>query len=290
MASKPDPSAHIHAYRGSEITHEVMSVTPTKAKEWLNNSHNRPNRHLSPARVSKLVKDMLAGNWKCNGDAIRFYEFDGIADGQHRLQACIQSGVTIKTLVVGNLNIDCLPTIDQGRPKRRHDILRMSGFKASTMLAPALRFAASYLSHGDPTAVRDVTRTLYSQQAVLDFVGAHPDLYDAAQDSPRLYKKTHKLLTPASAVALLWIMRRVDHDDAETFFADLHLGANLSANDPVFLLRERLTKDREYHLKRNEVIDSTIRWMRLTAVAWNARRRGSTLRRLNLPSRWPKLI
>jgi hypothetical protein len=270
----------------SGVTVSITRVTPRMADKWL--KMNARNRSLNGNRVTLLVKELRAGNWKLNGDAIRFYDDGGLADGQHRLKACVISGVTFETLLVRNLSLDCMHTIDQGRSKQRHDVLQMCGFKNTTKLSASLRFVSSYLQHGDPTKSRHYQQHIYSTQVMLDLLEKYPDLNEAAQEIGRLYPTAQRLLTPGSATALLWIMRMVDYKDAHEFFQDLSLGANLPAGDPVHLLRERIMRDRSQHV-RGEVRDLSQKWMNLCAVAWNLRRDGRKCKRLNLPSVWPGL-
>jgi len=61
---------------------EVMTITPEIAIKML--SKNTSNRPLNQKHIAFLVRDIKAGRWKLNGDAIRFGE-NALLDGQHRL-------------------------------------------------------------------------------------------------------------------------------------------------------------------------------------------------------------
>src|SRR5262245_5529773 len=94
-----------------------VSVTPELAGELL--KHNQRNREVSEvkANIAKLTRAMRAGFW--NPDPIgriAFYaDSDGVlADGQCRLHAVLDSGLTIV------VDIDLVQTVlgmDEGRPR-----------------------------------------------------------------------------------------------------------------------------------------------------------------------------
>jgi hypothetical protein len=81
---------------------EIIDITPEIAKNWMANNKN--NRSLSSGVAEKYARDMLAGNWTLTHQGIAFYEDMTVADGQHRLNAIILSGVTIKLSVRLNQN------------------------------------------------------------------------------------------------------------------------------------------------------------------------------------------
>lgn len=68
---------------GNANTTEV--ITPERAAEML--SKNKSNRKINQANVRRIADDMLTGNYKLNGETIKFYADGTLADGQHRLTA-----------------------------------------------------------------------------------------------------------------------------------------------------------------------------------------------------------
>ena len=78
---------------------ELEKITPAKAKEYL--EHNTDNyRVLSPRRVQTYAEDMRNGLWQANGEPIVFDNAGTLKNGQHRLNAIIESGATVSILVV----------------------------------------------------------------------------------------------------------------------------------------------------------------------------------------------
>lgn len=116
---------------------KIVTITPVNAARILSES-NLSNRKINQANVRKLADDMLLGKFKLNGDTIRFYADGTLADGQHRLMACVLSGVSFKTYVVKGLEKKVLPTIDCGKPRNMVETLNMIGCGVNKMIVPAM--------------------------------------------------------------------------------------------------------------------------------------------------------
>ena len=105
---------------GRLITITAKMMYPDEAADLL--SRNKRNRKLNPQRVAQLVNDIRDGAFKFNGDTIRLASTDGqyddlLIDARHRLQACVDSGLPIPVIIVGNLDPDVSDTIDQGQAR-----------------------------------------------------------------------------------------------------------------------------------------------------------------------------
>tara|TARA_R110000824_G_scaffold53819_2_gene148643 strand:- start:104 stop:931 length:828 start_codon:yes stop_codon:yes gene_type:complete len=271
----------------NQLDYEFRCVTPSQAKKWLKN--NELNRRLERRRVDRLVRELQAGNWKMNGDSIRFYDDGTLADGQHRLTAVVESGVSINSLVIRHLPKEVMPTIDRGRTRKTTDVLRMAGYENTERLAGALPYIVGFLEYGDPMKSGTVPFSLhvFSDQSMFDLLENHPAIQESA-DRMTLYHKAQRILTPSTATALYFMFRSIDENDADSFFEDLDTGLGLTANDPVYRLRERILRDRGDQNKRGKNIYRS--WMRLAGAAWNMRRRGKPCKVLQLQSHWVKLI
>lgn len=93
-------------------------ITPEIAANWLES--NGDNRRLSKPTIAAYASDMLSGNWDENvADAIAF-DADGILrNGQHRLHAIVESGVTIHSWVCRNVSSDGI--YDNNRKRSNSD-------------------------------------------------------------------------------------------------------------------------------------------------------------------------
>ena len=92
------------------VTTRMAVITPEQASEWL--EQNTHNRKLRTHQVAAMVRDIQAGNWKWNGDSIKFAKDGTLLDGQHRLHAIVESGQPIEMLVIEGLDKDTQATMD----------------------------------------------------------------------------------------------------------------------------------------------------------------------------------
>lgn len=79
----------------------TMDIHPDLASEWLGG--NIRNRPISQRVVNQYAADMRQGRWRDNHVAIAFDRQGTLIDGQHRLWAVIESGCTVRMLVVTGL-------------------------------------------------------------------------------------------------------------------------------------------------------------------------------------------
>lgn len=98
-----------------EIKTRVVEVSPEKAAKWLERNHPN-NREIAYGRVAGFANDMRDGHWKVTHQGIAFDAEGRLIDGQHRLTAVIQSGATVRMMVVWNVGSFGDP-IDCGRPR-----------------------------------------------------------------------------------------------------------------------------------------------------------------------------
>src|SRR5690606_16390953 len=77
--------------------HRLLTITPALADVMLR--YNDANRPLSAATVRKYARQMGEGRWRLTKQPIIFSKSHKLLDGQHRLHACVESGVTIQAWV-----------------------------------------------------------------------------------------------------------------------------------------------------------------------------------------------
>ena len=68
-----------------KITAKVETITPDIAKTMLGENVN--NRRISHDNVNMFAREMRNGEWRFNGEAIKFSKDGRLLDGQHRLLA-----------------------------------------------------------------------------------------------------------------------------------------------------------------------------------------------------------
>lgn len=119
-----------------KITQE--RITPEIAKKYL--ALNKLNRKLRQSTVDSYANEMAADRWKITGEPIQFFQNGTLANGQHRLNAVIQSGKTIEFVVIRGLSKDAMSGMDGGAKRSVADFLHLHhGLQDANLATAAAR-------------------------------------------------------------------------------------------------------------------------------------------------------
>jgi len=215
---------------------QVETVTPAMAQEWLNvNTNNRPKNKNTVLHSQTMIEN---GQWQINGESIKISDAGTLLDGQHRLQAIVNSGVPVEMFVVRGLSTEAFQTIDAGKARSYGDFLKINGTTSTNpaALAAAARVAMSF---NKDTGEYVYSGSKTSVPSLIQFTDNHIGLVNCVQTQiTALYGK--KLCSVSVAAGLNYIFSLVDPEAADTFFSSLATGANLEDGSPVLALRNRL--------------------------------------------------
>lgn len=239
---------------------EVMTITPEIAIEWLNaNTKNRPVRE---SRVLDYARQMQEGRWKVNGESIKWSKEGRLLDGQHRLYACIEAGVSFRSAVVFGLDEAVFATLDRGGKRTAGDNLALLGEANADLIAAALKkliqMRRGVLFGYGPTAQ-------VAPEEVIEALDRHPEI----RRSVPFARKVGRLAPPSLTIFLHFLFAQVDKPLADWFMDALGSGVGLRATDGVYQLRKRL----EFNLiSKAKLPEKEI--AALFIKAWNAHRAG----------------
>lgn len=180
---------------------------------------------------------MERGEWELNGETIKVAEDGTLIDGQHRLQAVVESGVSIETVIVWDLPLAAQDTIDTGRRRRLADVLAIEGHPDPTALAAALN-----VLHRIRTKQRlgGSRAGAPSPQQALLLLKRVPTLPDSVCIARSVIKEVGG---PIGVFAALHCeFRTIDARAADDFFEQLEVGAKLEVTDSVWHLRRRMIR------------------------------------------------
>lgn len=131
----------------------VETITPKQAEKYL--GFNTSNRPLRKRLVSQYAKDMAAGNWKLTHQGLAFNCDGTLLDGQHRLAAIAQSGVTIQMLVARGVDSKSQLVMDDHAKRSAGDALSLARNERITQADVAIIRGAAELSKGNLSASRE---------------------------------------------------------------------------------------------------------------------------------------
>lgn len=250
----------------ADPTARIVTITPDMAAKLL--ARNNRNRHISPSNYATIVRAIRNGEWQLNGEGIKIDVFGNILDGQHRLLAVLETGISIRTWLFEGLDPETQDSMDSGRVRGLNDTLQIRGEKNSGALAAAIRKIALYKRYGLRQAA--VGSNPVTKHEMLAFFEEHRDIAD--------------LLTPAKRVAvaaklpsslgclLMYAFSEIDADEAQYFFEHLATGAGLPQGSPIGVLREALRRIYDSRGASNQVHLAA-----LVIKAWNKYRDGESI-------------
>lgn len=128
-----------------------MTITPEHARDML--SRNNMNRTINKRAVKTLADQIIKGEWAYNGQAIIISDKGVLLDGQHRLTACVEAGVSIESEVIKGVNSSVFGTMDTGRIRGASDCLGIRGVENSVFVASVLRALVLYSKMSSPVFV-----------------------------------------------------------------------------------------------------------------------------------------
>lgn len=247
----------------------VETLTPELANEYL--CKNLSNRKLSGPAVTRWANAMRAGEWKVNGESIKFNTDDELVDGQHRLKAVVVSGVTVDSVVIRGLEKTAFETLDSGKGRNWGDCLYILNYKNPNALAAAARMLIKYETrYWEKTAVKHMKKP--SSNDLLAVLDRHPELSDFANQY-MLRPQFTPLIPHSVGMFCYYLASRIDKTRAKEFFAALASGEGHEA--PV-RLHQVLEERRQEYIKPST--DEKCAWV---IQAWNACYNEKPLRRLS---------
>jgi hypothetical protein len=165
-------------------------------------------------------------------------------------------------LILWNADPAAFETMDRPLPRSVGDALAQLGHVNTATLASALR-VYSQLESGDWDNLP------LEPRAAVELLARLPH-FDAAYHGS---KAARGVITPGLGMALYYILQKLDPLDTDGFFGRVGTGAELSLDNPVYRLRERLRRTRGVQMSRR--IEAA-----LVIKAWNAYRRNRPLQAL----------
>jgi hypothetical protein len=265
--------------KGAEVPRDVpvVLVTPAMAKEWLSTRYEN-ERPLHKNKIRAFARDMDENNWYFIGDVIRFSPGgERLMDGQHRLQAIIDSGKA-QWFGIVNLPEEARSGIDTGSARTLGELLHMGNHVHGRVVAAIARRVLIYRN---------------GQQATSGgkYLPTHAEGLQFAEQNTRLLKKAAELgirvtgrkaalpVAASSLGAAYFLCAQVDEEQADEVFGRIVSGLGLTQGDPVAAYRNRAVRMMEQFRNKMSPDDA----FRFAIVTWNHVRNGNKIERLLTP-------
>lgn len=210
-----------------------IEVTPDMASDWLANRNFPGNRKMSNIVSERYRKDMENGRWLEETPQGYSFDTDGwLLDGQHRLRAQANAGVTLKVWVFPNTPHETFGVFDAGYRRTPAHLLQMP---YSTMVATGARYLSA-LGDRDLWSLPRFSRI--GTQEILETVEQWPELARYGEELNIAQRRIRLPSGPHSAV--LAMAARTEHEARLPEWVDgISTGEGLLHGDPRLVLRER---------------------------------------------------
>ena len=247
----------------------VVHITPSLAEIYLQG--NVKNRPLNKFHVDHMRQVLESGDMLMNGETIIIGVDGTLLNGQHRLTACVQSGIGFDAMVVDGIDLDAFRTLDGGRRRSTGDVLAIDGEAMSNKLAAAIQALVSFVDRGGRqmlssggTCVRKVTPQLADR--VLE---RHSRIRESVSSmaKSKLYANQHGYL--------LHYLFSVVSQSLANDFAEILCDGHEDIGRPFVVFRETLIANHNYSHLRNTNAAKAIK-------AFNAERTGQRPKLLRL--------
>jgi len=258
----------------------IEVITPELAQIYL--THNVGNRKLNKDIVNLYVEQMKNGEWLLSNDAISFSKEGRLLNGQHRLKAVCDSGVSCQFNVIRGLDDKAFAVMDNGKNRSACDVFFIEGVIGATVIASAIK--RKFILERKRVAVHSSinnggasSSTKVANMQILSEYNSKKDYYDNLwKDIQALYRKS-RLLTQSDYggfIAYLSLSLKHPYDTALAFFKEF-VEIDKPTNDVISLLRQKLLNDRLSNLKMSSFIKQ-----QYIIKAWNAYVTGKTVKKL----------
>jgi hypothetical protein len=275
----------VAAARKEPVT-EVVTLTPVLAELLLERNEGRGsedhNRPISATMVDRLKRDIEGGRWEFNGEAIVVSKDGKLNDGQHRCKAVVETGRSIRTILVVGPERKSRMTLDTGVGRTTGHFLRMNGYVDTNNLAA---MAALVWRHKEKGRIAVGSNDQPTKAEVLMTVEGYKDFPDSL-----LYvsKANNGVVASKSVLGFAhWtIWKKAGLHVANEFMDGLLDGIDLSKTSPILYCRNRLMEARVYNGQMKMTVGAKVE---LILRAYNLWRRKDTAARIPLNGRLPEL-
>ena len=223
---------------------EIVEVSPDMAREMLEANHH--NRTMRKEYVRKLAAAMQRGEWTVNGEPIQIAKDGTLLNGQHRLNAVVESGVSVPLLVIRGLDLTSQNTMDSGLRRNLSDVLALHGENETANLGAMLAMLYRYRKGH---RLDNSGRTAPTPTEALSLLEAEPEIKDGIPLARRATRDAG--LRTSVAALLIYLFNEADPGEGDRFFEALCETDKEPLGSAVVALKsilDRNRKERTYRL------------------------------------------
>lgn len=252
---------------------EIITLTPDIAEILLAN--NADNRNLKPRLVETFASDIEGKRWDLNGETIIVAKDGALNDGQHRCQAVVQAGKSIRTAIMFGVDRNSRYTVDMGAARTAGDFLSMEGATNTSIAASVAKNLNMHrrgyenwtVGTGEKSGMSTPSKTMIRQE--------YWDNQKQIDEAVRIcINKTISGFGAASLATAYVLIMRKNAIECAAFFSRLIDGVGLRRSEPTLVLRNRILADIASRGSKARVKMQPHHRVELVIRHWNAHRKG----------------
>jgi hypothetical protein len=188
-----------------------VTITPHVAELVLADL-NKGNRTKKPEEIRRYAQYMKDGRWALTGESIKFGTDGMLKDGQNRLSACLQAGVSFQTHVVFGIDPNVFANIDRGKNRNPADVFHIAGITYPSDTAATVRWLL-LIANGEVKS-----RTTFQPDHLLrEYRGYNAvELEKCVKVARRI--RTNTKQPPGPLAATYYLARQKSPEEADKFF------------------------------------------------------------------------
>jgi len=166
----------------------MVLISPADADKLLTD-HNHHNRNVKESKIGRWTRAMAEGHWDPDASDIKTDTNGDLLDGQHRLIACVRSGVAFGTLLRTGIEPETQRRVDIGAARTIGDTFKLEGISWATNNSAAILLRRRY-EEGEARGLRVTGKLRYdmSPDEVLAFYRAHPEHESMLTKADQMYR------------------------------------------------------------------------------------------------------
>lgn len=222
--------------QGDRYYAQVCIITPEFARFALD-CLNSGNRKIKPVKLAQAQADMISGSFKFNGESIVFGKSGVLLDGQHRLTACVNTGISFLSTVSFGVPDEARDTIDIGAARTLGDTLTIGGMKNGNNVVAVARSIGAYIKSGGCSVA---SSHYLSNQELIRLIDDIPEICSSVSWAAKYQSSLKGICTCSHLATSRVILEPAFGNEAVYYLERVGRGDNIAVGDPAFTVRNRL--------------------------------------------------
>lgn len=262
----------------SRVNVSLVLITPEMARDFL--TKNISNRRMDKNSVNVYKRILESKQFVLSNDAICFGINDVLLNGQHRLQACVETRVPFVAFVAKGMPIESYVVMDNGKNRSASDVLYVQDVPKATLIAAGLRRYINLNRQYQIVGSLSGSVAKVSNSEIENLYNSKKDFWKMVGDRAAnisAHGRYHNLIVGSEVFGMVsYLHLTMNHpiDRCFDFFEEVS-GRNKPTNEVITLLQDRLRESKNFINKR---LPSFV-IQKLIIKAWNAYITGKTYSR-----------